>query len=291
MKLVAVTALIVLAAAAPAAAKGPIELRVCGASECATFKAPFAGMADAPQSEHARLVTSVANLERNFDFTGPPPLASYYALTLSSDFYDWSDIAYVPEHQVARVGSNWVNLSGGLADALTEAIGGLEPKAAPEIRRAVVNGQESRDPEAYALAFGELPPAQAPPPGTPKSVIRLETAEPTPWTDGRPLEYYPSTDTISREGEWVRASEVVSTRIEDDLEAVKGDAGGRTWPGYLTGAALVLAVAAVAWLALRRRRPWDGADPSTEPEAGATRWRRRRRGPAEAPRPPRRSAL
>lgn len=238
-----------VACAATAPAKGPIDLRVCGASDCREF-AFVPGM-----PRNARLVTGLVNAEQSFAFTSPAPLGPWYDLELSSDWYDWSPLAYAPEARRLKRNDSWIAVDRRTLAALRRAASGLEPKPRPAIQRALVNGLPSADPAVYGGIFGPLPAAPVPPPGTPVAQIRLVAGDETPWTDGHRIEYFPAANVLRRSGEWVRAPGPLANRIEDDLASVRKEADGVGWPAVLSVLALAggLLLAGRATLGRRRR--------------------------------------
>ncbi len=71
--LVLTAAAATLSLAPPAAAKGPIELEICGASECRTFR----------DRTHWRLVTGVLEVYGAFSFARTSEPARYYELRIT----------------------------------------------------------------------------------------------------------------------------------------------------------------------------------------------------------------
>jgi hypothetical protein len=236
--------------ASPAAAKGPIELEICGSSECRGF-----GWAPRERA-HETLVTGLVALYDDFTFVSAPPLAGYYELRLTADWYAWDRAFYVPTRAVAEVQSSWVRIPSALAAALRGATVGLEPRPRPTLERVVVNGHPVDDAAAYAGVFDHLGTAQPPPPETPRAELELRASAANPWTDERKsVEYFPSANVIHRETEWVVATAALAERIEADLaEAARAHGAGPAWPSYLSLAALVAGGGGLAWLRLGRRR-------------------------------------
>jgi hypothetical protein len=237
-----------LACAGTALAKGPVELRICGASDCREFKAVPGKPRD------AELVFGLVNAEQSFDFVGPPPLGRWYELTLRADWYEWSPLAYAADAGVVAQSGNWIALDRRTLAAVRRATSGLQPKPRPAIERALVNGLPSANPAVYAGVFGPLPPAPVPPPGTPVAEIRLVAGGETPWTDGRRIEYFPAANVLRRSGEWVRTPRPLANRIENDLTSVGKDADGVGWPAVLSVLVLAGGLVLAGWATLGRRR-------------------------------------
>ena len=237
-----------LACAGTAPAKGPIDLQICGASECRDF-------AFVPgKSRNARLVTGLVAAEQSFAFASPAPLGPWYAVRLTSEWYEWPALAYAPEARLLKRNDSWVRIGRRTAAAVDRATRGLRPKPRPVIERALVNGLPSASPRVYGDVFGRLPTAPVPPPGTPVAEIRLVAGEETPWTDGRRIEYFPAVNVLRRSGEWVRAPAPLAGRIEEDLASVRKDADGVGWPATVSVLALAGGLALIGWLTLGRRR-------------------------------------
>jgi hypothetical protein len=250
MKAWILLAVVTLAVASPAAAKGPIDLKICGASECRAF-----GWAPRERA-HETLVTGVVALYDDFAFVSSPPLAGYYELQLRADWNAGDRAFYVPTRAVAEVHSSWVRVPPALAAALRGATAGLEPRPRPTLERVVVNGHLVDDATAYAAVFDRLGRAHPLPPETPRAELEVRASAANPWTDERgSVEYFPSANVIHREAEWVVAPAALAERIEDDLADVARAHDPRpAWPSYLSLAALVAGGGGLAWLKLGRRR-------------------------------------
>ena len=237
-----------LACSGSALAKGPIDLRICGATECRAF-------AFVPgKRQNADLVTGLVDADQSFVFQSPPRLGPWYELALASDSYELFTVAYAPEAGVVKRKDTWIAVTPRTRAALRQATRGLAPRPRPIIERALVNGLPSANPSVYAGMFGPLPPAPAPPPGTPAAEIRLATRGQTPWTDGRRIEYFPAANVLRRSGEWVAAPDALARRIEEDLTTVRKEADGLGWPAVASVLLLAAGLAAAAWATLRRRR-------------------------------------
>lgn len=234
------------AAAAPVPAKGPIDVRICGAAECREIRGAAAD---------AELTRALVQLSESTAFASVPELAPYYRVEISAPGIEFSPLHVVPSAGVAERRQTWIRLDARLVTALDGAVDGVRPKAPPRVERALVNGRPSRAPRVYERLFAPLNEASVPPAGVPHAEIRLATSPPSPWADrvGTFL-YYPTLDTVRRSGQWVAASSGLAARIEADLVSVRKRERGASLPALAGSLALVVGLGGVAWMTIVRRR-------------------------------------
>jgi hypothetical protein len=241
------------ALAAPAAAKGPVDVVICGAAECREFR--WAPHETETSDANADLAIELVNLGQSFAFAETPELAPFYRVQLEVPGMTFAPLTIVPSARVAARSASWVRLNGRTLATFRRVASGIEPFPAPEIDRATVNGRPVDSPASYEAVFETLDEASAPPAGTPHAEIRFRASDPNPWTDGRgPVTYYPTADTLRRSGEWVRASPELVKLIEDDLVSVRKEESGLSMPAMASSVALVFGLVAVGWMTLMRRR-------------------------------------
>jgi hypothetical protein len=233
--------------ASPAAAKGPVTVKICGQDDCVSVQDDFT---DAPYAGNG-LVNS-----DSLDFGDAPPPSPYYSLELEADWMEQDTSYFVPASGVLRVGSNWLALGGADAAALRAAIGDLAPFPPPRLTRAIVGGKRARDAAPYRALLGNLPAADSVPALAGVVEIVLRADRPNPWTDvRRPFEYYPRQNLLHRQVEWLSVPLRLAAVIERDagLAAPAGPTRS-SWPGYLAAIFLALGLVAVVALNQRSRR-------------------------------------
>jgi hypothetical protein len=248
LALVASTA---LALAAPAAAKGPATLEICGADACRTFEAD-----PARSDRNVELVFSALNVAFDgFEFVAAPAPAPFYTLRVSAEGLD--DVeprTYVRSEGLMSVDSRWVRLQGSLARRYLRATAGLAPAAPPVVREARVAGVTVDDPAPYGRLLDDLPRVAAAAPGQPSVEIRLTPDRVTAWADPeRPLRFYADEDLLRRGFEWVRVPPEVVAAIERDA-GYETDAGAIRAVPLALAAAIAATLLAAGWLLLARRR-------------------------------------
>ena len=246
---IGVLAALVLPSAA--AAKGRVDLKVCGVPECRHF----VGDPARPLRTDWPLVMGVVNLPDRFVFVSAPPLAPYYTLRLDASWYDWSPLSYVPAAGVVQTVSGWVRIDRPTAARLREATRGLEPFPVPKLKRVRVNGRPVADAAVYAGLFAKLPPSDPPLGGTPGAKIVVESATPDPWTKDARLTYYPSRNVLQRDAEVVKVPDALAAQIETDLRR-EGVQGRRTWGSSIVFALVFTGSLFVGWLTFYRRKWW-----------------------------------
>src|SRR5918995_773001 len=200
------TALFVLAS--PAAAKGPVTVKICGQDDCITVKDDFT---DAPYAAGGFVNTD------SLDFAPSPAPSPYYSLELQAEWMERDTSYFVPASGVLRVGSNWLAFGRADAAALRAAIGELAPFPPPRLTRALVNGRLAANAAPYFALLGALPAADYPPPLARKVEIVLRADRLNPWTDvRRPFEYYPRRNLLHRQVEWLGVPPQLAAVIERD---------------------------------------------------------------------------
>jgi len=254
--LVASFAAATLVLAPPAAAKGPLELEVCGASECRTFT----------DRTRWRLVTGVLDLYGAFSFASTPPPAPYYELKVNGPgMGEWlgndRTIYFVPSRAVTRTPSSWIKLGPALVRALRRAVDGLRPWPQPDLARVTVDGR-TVELAGYSALLGDLPAAEPAPELGDAVETRVSFERRTPWTTTRrSLQYFPAQRILHRDTAWFRPPAEVVRRIEADAgltprRAAPPPSGADGSPLLAAGLAATLAALAAAAVALRRaRRP------------------------------------
>jgi hypothetical protein len=254
--LVVIVVAAVLALAPTAWAKGPIDLEICGASDCRTFH----------DRTHWRLVTGVLDLYGAFSFARTAEPAPYYELRIEGPgMEEWlgEDRAmyFVPSRGVVRTPSTWIKPRPALLRSLRAAVRGLRPWPRPELTRVTVNGR-SADAASYEFLLGYLPVAEpAPELGDPVE-IRVFFERMTAWTTARrSIQYFPTQRILHRDTEWFGLPGDAARRLEADAGLVpppaRPRAGGSDGATLLAAAvAATLAALAAAAVGLRRaRRP------------------------------------
>ena len=253
MKRIALVIGLLAALALPpaAAAKGRVNLEICGAQECRHF----VGDPVHPLRTDWALAMGVLNLPDSFTFMASPPLSPYYKLQLEADWYEWSPLAYVPDADVVRTSAGWVRVDRPTAKQLREATFLLEPFPAPTIERVRVNGRAVADAAVYGGLFAKLPPADPPLGGTPGAKIVAKAAAPNPWTDNARLTYYPTRNVLQRDTEVVRVPDALAAQIESDLRR-EGVQGRRGWGSSIVFGLVLTGALFVGWLTFYRRKWW-----------------------------------
>jgi hypothetical protein len=253
MRRIALVVGLLAAVAAPstAAAKGRVELEICGAPACRNY----VGDSARPLRTSWPLVMGVLNLPDRFTFASAPPLSPYYTLQLEADWYEWSALAYVPDANVVRTTAGWVRIDRPTAARLRDATRGLEPFPAPKLERVRVNGRPVADAAVYAGLFAKLPPSDPPLGGTPGAKIVVQSAAPDPWTKDARLTYYPSRNVLRRDTEVVEVPDTLATQIEADLRR-EGVEGRRGWGSSIVFALVFTGALFVGWLTFYRRKWW-----------------------------------
>jgi len=250
MRCLAVTTFVLaalLVAASPAAAKGPVTVKVCGKDDCNTIRDDFTD----PHGPGGTLVNT-----DSLDFAAAPAPNAYYTLEIGGDWMDRQLSYFVPDAGVLRVGSNWLALRDKDVASMRAATRGLAPFPPPQLTRALVDGRPAANAAPYFALLGTLPAADYPPPLARKVEIVLGADRPNPWTDvRRPLEYYPRQNLVHRQVEWLSVPPRLAAVIERDAGVAASARPSRsTWPSYLAATLLGLGLVAVVALNQGSRR-------------------------------------
>jgi hypothetical protein len=242
-----------LLAAGPAAAKGVVDVEVCGASECATIHAGEA------RAEGSALAYGLLDVGTSVRFARTPPAQPWYSVTVEADWFgDPRTMTYADG--LLGVDNHWIDPNSPVATWLKRLTRDLAPKPTVTVVQATVNGRAASDPAAYGALLGDLPLADPPDRLGRSTVIRLTPDAATSWADpDRPLGYFAPQRLLKRGPEWLR--------VPDDLAAaIAADAGLAPAPttaptsragfpaGDVAAVLSVLAAVAVALLAVSRRR-------------------------------------
>jgi hypothetical protein len=238
-------ALLVLAS--PAAAKGPVTVKICGREDCINVKDDFTKV----HGPSSGIVMTDA-----LDFAASAAPGPYYSLQLKGYWAERGTFYFIPASGVLRVGSNWLALADKDVASLNAALRGLAPFPTPQLTRALVDGRPAPNAAPYSALLGTLPAAEFPHGLTRKVEIVLKADRPNPWTDlGRPFEYYPRQNLLHRQVEWLSVPPRLAAVIERDAGLVAAAKDSRSsWPSYLAATFLALGLVAVVALNQRSRR-------------------------------------
>jgi hypothetical protein len=236
-----------LVPASPAAAKGPVTVRICGQDSCISVKDDFTDL----HGPAGGIVNADA-----LDFAAAPAPGPYYSLEMKDYWMERGTFYFVPASGVLRVGSNWLALPERDVASLVAALDGLAPFTTPKLTRALVDGRPAANATPYFALLGTLPAADYPPALTRRVEIVLRADRPNPWTDvRRPLEYYPRLNLLHRQVEWRSVPPRLAAVIERDAGVAAPAGPSRsTWPSYLAAILLGLGLIVVVALNQRSRR-------------------------------------
>ena len=252
---------VALVLAAPAAAKGPVSVDVCGASGCETL-GPFPAHG-APLSGVASTLLNTGDL----DLAAMPPPGPFYSLDLRADWLDDLDRSfYVPDAGVVRAGGSWLGLDRAVAAELRRATAGIEPWPWLGLRSVRVGAGEATRVAPYEALFDRLSSADPPP----YTADRIPVdAEPnwlkhpdypgTPWTNPAMIvDWVPSHGVLYRDGAWFRVPPGLGDRLASDAGLARpapAEPASVPW-ALMAGviAASALAVSAGVGLTVRTRR-------------------------------------
>ncbi|MGH2995008.1 MAG: hypothetical protein ACRDON_05670 [Gaiellaceae bacterium] len=189
-----------LALAAPAAAKGPVTIEVCGMDGCA-----IAG------KEQAHSTSTLLNWVE-LELTQMPPPGPYYEIRRRAGWLeDEVPIFYIPSADVLRLASNWLVLDERTATRLRVAARGLEPWPWTGVQEASVGGRKAQNPLLYEALLRPLPATESPPydadrmPVIMLSRVKRSEHQLTPWTNRSLIvDWLPAHGVVYRDGEWLR---------------------------------------------------------------------------------------
>jgi hypothetical protein len=252
---------VALVLAAPAAAKGPVSVEVCGATGCEIL-GPFPAHG-APLSGVASTLLNTGDL----DLAAMPPPGPFYSLDLRADWLDDLDPAfYVPDAGVLRAGGGWLGLDRAVAAELRRATAGIEPWPWLGLRSVRVGARETTRAAPYEVLLHRLRNAEPPPFSADRIAVHVEPnglERPdyagTPWTNpAMIIDWVPSHGVLYRDGAWFRVPPGLGDRLARDAGLARpapAEPASVPW-GLIAGAiaASALAVAAGVGLTLRTRR-------------------------------------
>jgi len=188
-----------------------------------------------------------------------PPIGPYYELELEIPEGTPGTGWFVPSHDVLRTDFfsgrlSWIAVPEGTGAAL-QATTSVEPWPAPKLTRVLVGDGEAARPAIYADLYDDVPEASFT--GRAKRTISifLNSARPSPWTDGYVhAEYLPERNILLHDGRWFRLPKRLAVEIERDADLHAEAEAPSAWPGYFTTAAFAFLIAAILWLNRRGRQ-------------------------------------
>jgi hypothetical protein len=249
--LVAVTALVWVGSAN---AKGLLGAELCGPGSCiserlaglvATPGGPFGGQGEVakPAKPGPWFRGNLLIGERGGKIVGRAP------------FF------YVPErHLIVQPGidgqvTTWLQARGRFAVLLAKLAQRVRPYGPPKLTNVSVNGVPAQDPQSYLKLFTIGSATDRYPTELRSAQIVLQSARPTPWSDGNNLVVYPGAHLLVRDGQVVSIPHGLADRA---FRGASLDAGGGL-PWLLLGAAFAAILAAVG--AVFRFRPHPAPRP------------------------------
>ena len=239
--LVAITALVWVA---PAGAKELLGAELCGPGSCVSDRA--AGLietAGGPFGGQGEIATP----------TKPGPWFKGNLLFgdgKSDKVYGRVRFYYVPERGlIVQPGmdgqvTTWTQAQGAIAAVLARLAHRLQPYGVPKLTSVSVNGVPVRDPQSYLRLFTIGSATDRYPTELRSSQIVLQSATPTPWSDGNNLVVYAKSHLLVRDGQIVSIPAGVADRAVRGASLEAG--GGLPWTllaAALTGILLVAGAA------------------------------------------------
>jgi hypothetical protein len=245
-----------LAVAAPANAKNISELALCGPDACAKLT-------------DASVISRWAE-GGNPLAAAPAPIGAFYRFDVTvtaapGEHFDngrtsitWSEW-YVPRRHSGLIRSVddvgvavWTRVDPTVYAAFSVAVRGLDPYPPPRIVSATVGRTSAADPGSYARLFDPSWQPAASRPVTGWRTIRLRSASPSPWTDGKNvLLYSPRQQVLSRDDRVVKVPGSLAAALAHGGSL---GAGGSRAPVELGAAGIATVLAAGVLVAYRRRR-------------------------------------
>jgi hypothetical protein len=234
----------VLVLAAPAAeAKELTSFKACGAGGCKEIKSP---------ALLRRLIRGVEAQGEPVTTRTPAP-ASFFRLEFTAKGDEGSTPSFTqyytrPPALVAMETNpgawTWVK-AGALRSLIDRVTAGVTPFAAPTIASVKVGGKAVADPASYTRLFSLDALTNDYPDNGDWTTIRLETADPSPWSTGAAtLEYSPGKNVLWRGAEFVKVPPALASRLEarsslgrPALTGAVGGVGSFPWLAVLVGIA------------------------------------------------------
>lgn len=256
-KLIALSSLLALAAAAPASAKELQSVAVCGVSDCVVFES----------RQQADLLAHVGDT-----VTTPAPAGPYYMLTFKGNAegeeFGWKSF-YVPStKQSVAIDdstqlSRWADTLPGAQKLIAQATKSLEPFPTPKIEYVRLDGNQiEADPQSYLRLFAVASRGTGEPTTYDWVPIDLVSSGTTPWTAAdRDLMFSPSGRLIERGGTQVRIDDGLAADIAAGRTLTFADDGFAWLTLALVFAALAAAIA--LGLGLQRFRAAPARRPTT----------------------------
>jgi hypothetical protein len=199
-----------LAAAAPATAKGPVDVKICGATACVKIHA-IEG-----REQGSALAYGLLDAGSSFEFVDAPPAQPWYSVEFDAPWFNQEGTMPYAEGLLG-IGNSWVRPTLPVAMSLKRFTRDLEPRPAVTIRAVTVNGTPVADPGAYEALLADLPLGDPPARLGRAVVIRLAPDVVTQWADPeRSLAYFPPQRLLRRGPEWLTVPDDVAARIEAD---------------------------------------------------------------------------
>jgi hypothetical protein len=247
MRKLMLVAVALLVWAGPANAKELLGAQLCGASGCATQR--DAGLREG----HGSPLGDGA-------VTPPAKAGPWYRGSLllgdQGKVFGRYPFYYVPDgHFVVEPGhggqvATWTHPQGRLAELLERLSRTLKPHSIPKLTSVAVNGRSAADPQSYLELYAIGEKATTYPTDGLGTQVVLETAKPTPWSDGNYVVVYPDSDLMVRDGEIVSIPGAIADRA---ARGASLDVGSHFPWLLIVGASAASAVLILAlWL---RRRP------------------------------------
>jgi len=253
MKQLVTLALLAAALAAPSAAgaKGVVDVEICGATKCVSVHATGEGQpGDA-------LGYGLLQVGGSFNLVAAPPAGPWYSVEIEADWFGRNRMLPYSDGLLGT-GNSWIRPDLPVATWLKRLTRDLEPRPAPVIHGATVDGRPVNAPAPYQALLGKLPIADPPGRLGDSTVIRLTPDIVTQWADpDRPLAYFPPQQLLRRGPDWVRVPDDLAAVIAADagLAPATASASASGFPaGDVAAALAALAAAGVVLVLVSRRR-------------------------------------
>ncbi|MDP9286014.1 MAG: hypothetical protein M3P41_13825 [Actinomycetota bacterium] len=249
-RLVLVSILTALLAAAPAQAKELLGAQLCGADGCVTQRDSM--LAEGPGGPFSGS-GSIA--------TPAKPGGWYRGYLLAGDHgkvFGRLPFFYVPDgHLIVQPGegaqpTTWSHPEGRLAALLAELAQRTKPLSTPTITEVAVNGTAVSDPQSYLRLYSIGGKPQTYPTDTSSVQVVFESDRPSPWTTGNYIVVYPKSNLLVRDGQLVSIPAGIAARVARGESLDVGDSF--PWLLTLAGTVVVL-LAGLLWRFRLRTAP------------------------------------